>query len=74
MERTGSEEHKELTASLIDQADKFCFSQVGFTPMKQDMGRGMTQSRFASGRMHLFPKAGDWLGKTQQEKQNRMGC
>jgi hypothetical protein len=27
------------------------------------MGRGMMQNRFVSGRKHLFPKAGYWLGK-----------
>jgi hypothetical protein len=32
-------------------------------PQKQGMGRGVTQNRFVSGRMHLFPKAGYWLGK-----------
>jgi hypothetical protein len=27
------------------------------------MGREMTQNCFVSGRMHLLPKAGYWLGK-----------
>jgi hypothetical protein len=27
------------------------------------MGRGMMQNHFISGGMHLFPKAGYWLGK-----------
>jgi hypothetical protein len=60
----GDKKHKEWRASLIDQADKFYFSQAGFIPIEAGYGGwAMTQNRFVSGGMHLFPKARYWLGK-----------
>jgi hypothetical protein len=63
VERMGGKKHKEWTASLIDQADKFNFSQAGFIPIEVGYGEGVTQNHFVSGETHLFPKAGYWLGK-----------
>ena len=40
MERVGGKNHKERTASLIDQADKFYFSQAGFIPIEAGYGEG----------------------------------
>jgi hypothetical protein len=38
VERMGNKKHKEWTASLIDQADNFYFSQASFIPMKAGYG------------------------------------
>jgi hypothetical protein len=38
VERMGDKTHKEWTASLIDQADKYCFSQAGFIPIVATYG------------------------------------
>jgi hypothetical protein len=42
----------------------FYFSQAGFMPTEAGYGEGDdAESLFVSGRTHLFPKAGYWLGK-----------
>jgi hypothetical protein len=38
VERMGVKKHKEQTASLTDQADKFYFSQAGFIPIEAGYG------------------------------------
>ena len=40
VERMGDKKHKEQTASLIDQDDKFYFSQAGFMPTEAGYGEG----------------------------------
>jgi hypothetical protein len=36
----GDKKHKNWTASLIDQADKFYLSQAGFIPIEAGYGEG----------------------------------
>ena len=44
-------------------------------PTEAGYMEGVMQNPFVSEEMHLFPKAGYWLGKkVQQERQDRMGC
>ena len=38
VDRMKDKKHKEWTASLIDQADKFYFSQAGFIPIEAGYG------------------------------------
>ena len=59
----GDKNYKEQTVSITDQAGKFYFFQAGFIPMEAGYGEGDDQKCFVSGGMHLFPKAGYWLGK-----------
>jgi hypothetical protein len=40
VERSRGKKHKEWTASLTDQADKFYFSQAGFIPIEAGYGEG----------------------------------
>jgi hypothetical protein len=56
-----------------DQVTNFIFIRQDLCPQKQDMGRGMTQNFFVSGRTHPFPKAGYWLDK-RFSRRNRIKC